>query len=178
MTKADHNKFSVLLKEELQEIYNASNLIFENLPSLEKETFTPELKQYIKENLEETKVQIGRLEKALSTFDKKTKSESTSSISGLIDDIKRISKSYEENSPLKDAALIGAVKRIEHYLISYYGTTISHAKQLKLDDIVVLLQQNLDEALAADQFITKIAEGTFYAGGVNAKAMKTEKTPK
>ena len=71
---------------------------------------------------------------------------------------------------VKDAVLIGALQRIEHYEIAGYGTARAFAEQLDLDDVADLLQESLDEEAFTDRKLTQLAEGGLFSGGVNIEA--------
>lgn len=73
-------------------------------------------------------------------------------------------------SALRDAALISKAQRIEHYEISAYGTLRTFAKELNFEEAAKLLQETLEEEANADKALTKIAEGSLIASGVNHKA--------
>jgi ferritin-like metal-binding protein YciE len=70
-----------------------------------------------------------------------------------------------------DALIIANAQRVEHYEISAYGTAISWAKELDLDDVVDLLDESLDEEAAADEKLTSIAQGGLLQAGVNEEAV-------
>ena len=74
------------------------------------------------------------------------------------------------NSAAKDAALIAAAQRVEHYEIAAYGTARTLADVLDLDDAKDLLDQTLDEEAEADKLLTKIATGGLLKSGLNAQA--------
>ena len=76
-----------------------------------------------------------------------------------------------EGDPLaKDAALIAAAQRVEHYEIAAYGTARTLADELGLDDAKDLLDQTLDEESSADKLLTKIATGGMFRSGINQEA--------
>jgi ferritin-like metal-binding protein YciE len=72
----------------------------------------------------------------------------------------------------KDAALIAAAQRVEHYEIAGYGTARTLANQLGHDDLADLLDRTLDEESAADKKLTKLATGGMLASGINADAAR------
>jgi ferritin-like metal-binding protein YciE len=75
------------------------------------------------------------------------------------------------DSTVKDAALIAAAQRVEHYEMAVYGTVRTFAREMGYDDAADLLQKTLDEEGDADKKLTKIAEGGFLSDGINEKAM-------
>jgi ferritin-like metal-binding protein YciE len=72
----------------------------------------------------------------------------------------------------KDAALIAAAQRVEHYEIAAYGTAATLANNLDLDDAADVLGQTLDEEETADKLLTKIATGSMFRSGVNEQAAR------
>jgi ferritin-like metal-binding protein YciE len=70
----------------------------------------------------------------------------------------------------KDAAIIAAAQRVEHYEIAAYGTARTLASELGYDDAKKLLDETLDEESAADKLLTKIATGGLLRSGLNAEA--------
>ena len=74
------------------------------------------------------------------------------------------------SGPAKDAAIIAAAQRVEHYEIAAYGTARSMAQELGYDDARGLLNKTLDEESAADDLLTRIATGGLFRSGLNAEA--------
>lgn len=163
--------FEELLIHELKDLYDAENQLIHALPTLAKEAENPELKEAIKQHLEETKHQATRLEKILKMLKIDHKEKQTcKAMEGLVEEAQEVLKEFPK-SILRDAAIIGAAQRVEHYEIAGYGTAKAHAKLLDLNQIVELLDETLEEESAADKKLTKIAEGTFFTTGVNKKAL-------
>jgi ferritin-like metal-binding protein YciE len=73
---------------------------------------------------------------------------------------------------VKDAVLIGALQRVEHYEIAAYGTARAFARQLDMDTVADLLQESLDEESSADSKLTTLAEGGLFTTGVNTQASR------
>jgi ferritin-like metal-binding protein YciE len=132
-------------------------LLKTGLPSMIKASTAPELKRALEQHLEETKVHATRLEQVFSligadpdTEDNDVLDAMTSSTEELADDI--------DSSTLRDAALIVSGNQVEHYEMALYGSLLSFAQQLGLNQAVGLLQQTLNEEKAADAKLTQIAE--------------------
>jgi ferritin-like metal-binding protein YciE len=90
---------------------------------------------------------------------------------GLVEEVEEV-LSATRNEQVKDAALIGAAQRVEHYEMAGYGTARAFAKNLGLTEIADILQETLDEEGAANKKLTALAEGGFIVGGVNQQAKK------
>jgi ferritin-like metal-binding protein YciE len=88
---------------------------------------------------------------------------------GLVKEVHKII-TCPGNRNVKDAALIGAAQRIEHYEMAAYGTALAFAEQLGLDEAVDLLQESLDEEMEADEKLSSLAEGGVFTAGVNRDA--------
>jgi ferritin-like metal-binding protein YciE len=93
-----------------------------------------------------------------------TKGVDCPAIDGILDEANEVAGEVDDKLVL-DAALIAAAQAVEHYEMTRYGTLVAWAKQLGRSDCASVLQQNLDEEKAADQKLTKLAEGN-----VNRKA--------
>lgn len=159
-----------LLIFELLRLYSCELQITEQLPKVIKACSSPELKQAFKDHLNETKGQIDRLTQAFQLLDFRPYDEFNKTVENLFIECDEIIDSIEK-SPLKDAALISVAQKIEHYEIASYGSAIAHAKQLEnLDQVCDLLYESLEEEEAADKKLSRLAEGTFFTGGINKEA--------
>lgn len=159
-----------LLIIEIQDLYDAENQLIELLPKMEKETSSHELKDAFKEHWKQTKEEAARLKEVLTLLSVTFDNESCEVMQSLVKEAEKVIHSKKGKSPLKDAALIGAAQKIEHYKIASYGIARSHADNLELSQIVDLLQESLDEGAAADRKLTKLAEGGLFSTGINEKA--------
>lgn len=159
-----------LLVDELFDIYSAERQLIEALPKAAKAASAPKLKEAILHHLEETKQQAKRLEKIFGMLgEKRGNGTYCEAMEGLIHEADEAIEDYPK-SFIRDAALICAAQKIEHYEIAAYGTAKAHAKQLDLDEVASLLDETLDEEGNADRTLTKIAEGSFFSSGVNKRA--------
>lgn len=148
-----------LLVEQLQDLYDAENRITKALPKMAKAATSPELKAAFEKHLKETEGQIGRLEQAFELLGEKAKKKTCQAIKGLIEEGEETIK--EDADPeVKDAALIAAAQRVEHYEIAGYGSVSAYAKLLKEKDVLKLLQATLAEEKATDEALTELAEST------------------
>ena len=166
------NAFYALFIEELQDLYSAENQIIQALPAMISAVSTPELKEALEKHFKETKNQVSRLDQIFSIFKENPQGKKCKAMEGLIEEAQGVLKS---NFPaiVRDAAIIGAAQRIEHYEIAGYGVAKAFAKILEYDKAVDLLQASQDEEGHADKTLTSIAEGGFFTAGVNQKAMKS-----
>ena len=127
------------------------------LPKMAKGASSDALRTAFEEHLEQTKGHVDRLEKIFALIDKPSRAEHCKAMEGLVEEGSDLLK--EEGSPMvKDAALIGAAQRVEHYEIAAYGTTRSLAELLGHTEAVELLQETLDEEKETDEKLTELAQ--------------------
>jgi len=164
-------KLKDLLICELKDIYSAEEQIVKGLPDAIAAADCDELKKALEQNLAETKNQVKRLNKVFNMLNIPAESETCEAMQGLTKEVKE-SLGKLEKGPLRDAALISKLQRIEHYEMAVYGTLRTFAKELGLSEIKDILQESLDEEGAADKALTKIAEGGLFKTGINRLANK------
>jgi ferritin-like metal-binding protein YciE len=146
-----------LYVEELQDLYDAEHQITAALPKLSQAAHAPELKKAFDEHLKQTEGQIGRLEQIFQQLDTSPKGKKCKGVAGLITEGQEFLKE-EAEAEVKDAGLIAAAQKVEHYEISGYGTVRTYAQLLGETDAVTLLQATLDEEGATDKKLTSLAE--------------------
>jgi ferritin-like metal-binding protein YciE len=156
-----------LLVHELRDLYNAEQQIVKALPKMAKAASSEELKNAFTEHLQQTEVQIERLEEVFEKLDMAAKGKKCKAVEGLIEEGKEII-SEKSDPAVKDAALIGAAQRVEHYEIAGYGCARTYARLLGQEDIAELLQQTLDEEGETDKKLTQIAESSINVEAVHA----------
>jgi len=145
-----------LFVHELKDLLSAEKQLVKALPKMAKGASSEALKEGIEDHLEQTKVHVERLEQIFQMLDKSPRAEHCKAMEGLIEEGSDLLE--EEGEPdVKDAALIGAAQRVEHYEIAAYGTIRTFAELLGLDKAVKLLQQTLDEEKETDEKLTELA---------------------
>jgi ferritin-like metal-binding protein YciE len=154
-----------LLMDELNEIYSAEKQITRALSKMAKATRSAELKQAFQTHLEQTKGHIERLDQAFEMLGKKGRAKTCKAMQGLVEEGNEM-LSETEKGDVRDAALISAAQRVEHYEMAAYGCVRNYARLLGHEDVAKLLEQTLEEEKAADEKLTKIA------GQVNSQALK------
>lgn len=155
-----------LLIHELQDLYSAESQLLVALPKMAKGASNPELKAGFLDHLEETKVQVERLDQIFDRLKASPKGEVCKGMQGLI---KEGEKAMEEEGMkvFLDSALIIAAQKVEHYEISGYGSVLHFARMLDDAEIVSLLEATLEEEYATDEKLTEISlsiidpEGSF-----------------
>lgn len=155
MTKL--NSLDDLFVHELKDIYNAEQQITKALPRMAKAAESDELRQAFEAHLKETEGQIERLEKVFELLGIPARGKKCEGMAGLIEEGKEVLEMDGEPS-VKDAALIAAAQKVEHYEIASYGCLATYADMLGYDQAKKLLGQNLDEEEATDEKLTALAE--------------------
>lgn len=158
-----------LFVDELQDIYDAEQQIAEALPQMADAAANPDLKQAFESHLAETADQIDRLDRVFEIIGVMPSGIECAAARGLIEESDDVIESLGEPA-VKDAALIGAAQRVEHYEMASYGTACALAKQLNLEEAANLLHRNLEEEEAADKKLTRLAVGSFFTAGINEEA--------
>lgn len=154
-----------LLIDELKDIYSAEKQITRALPKMAKAAKSPELKEAFESHLEETKGQIERLDEIFEALGKKATGKTCHGMQGLVEEGNEMIQELEKGD-VRDAALISAAQRVEHYEIAAYGTVREYAKMLGRKDAAKLLEQTLEEEKATDEKLNSISSQ------VNNEAMK------
>lgn len=143
----------------LRDLYNAEMQLTKVLPKMAEESTNAQLKAAFQSHLRETETHVQRLEKIFEELEEKPSGETCEAMQGLVKEGKEaISAKMPE--AIKDAALICAAQKVEHYEIASYGTAAKYAQLLGMNDQAELLKQTLDEEKAADQKLTNLAEST------------------
>ena len=163
------NSLEDVLHDQVKDLLSAEKQLVAALPKVAQEAHTPELKQAITEHLEETRAHVQRLEEITGQLRIDATAKTCRAMQGLIAEGEEVLG--ESGDPIaKDAAIIGAAQRIEHYEIAAYGTARTLAEELDQKDVASLLGETLDEESAADKLLTKIATGGMMKSGVNKAA--------
>ena len=148
-----------LFVESLKDIYWAEKALTKALPKMAKNATSENLKAAIEDHLEVTKEQVTRLEEVFDTLGKKATAKKCDAMEGLIKEGEGI---LEETEPgaVRDAGIIAASQKIEHYEIASYGTLCAFAKTLGEDEAARLLEITLNEEKEADVTLTEAAYNT------------------
>jgi ferritin-like metal-binding protein YciE len=146
-----------LLIDELKDLYSAEKQIVRSLPKLAKAVTLPDLKQALLDHLEETKGHVSRLEQIGELVGKKMTGKSCVGMKGVLEEGSEVLEDTNKGS-VRDAALISAAQRVEHYEIAGYGSAREFAKMLGMADVAELLDETLTEEKTADKKLSAIAK--------------------
>jgi ferritin-like metal-binding protein YciE len=141
---------------QLKDIYSAENQLVQALPKMEAGATNPELKKSIHNHLQETRNQAERIEKIFATLDFRPGGHRCKAMEGLIEEGSEILKEAGEPDA-RDAAIICAAQKVEHYEIATYGTLRAYAKLLGMNVAYDLLTESLEEERATDISLTELA---------------------
>ncbi len=144
-----------LFVSQIEDLYDAEQRLVKALPKM-AEASSGQLRQAIESHLQETRGQVQRLERIFTLMGVKAKAETCDAMKGLISEGEDAIADTDQ-SPLRDAAIIAAANRVEHYEIAAYGSARAFAENLGMKDAVQLLQQTLEEEKRADQKLTSLA---------------------
>jgi ferritin-like metal-binding protein YciE len=166
------NSLEDVFQHELADLYSAEQQLVQALPQMANAASTDELRKAFENHLQETRGHVTRLDEIFGQIGKSIPSETCQAMQGLIKEGEEIIQTQGDTAA-KDAALIAAAQRVEHYEIAAYGTARTLAGELGYDDAKDLLDQTLDEESDADKLLTKIATGGMLASGINKEAART-----
>ena len=159
VTKAKSNAASgltELFEDGLKDIYWAEKALTKALPLMAKNATSPELIDAITNHLTETEEHVTRLEQVFESIGKKATAKKCDAMEGLIEEGKSILEETEIGV-VRDAGIIAASQKIEHYEIATYGTLRQFAETLGLTEAASLLELTLDEEKGADKLLTEVA---------------------
>lgn len=145
-----------LYVHELKDLYSAETQLLDALPAMARAATNDELKAGFEEHLKQTKEHVKRLETIFSKLDYEPGGHKCNGMEGLLKEGKDVLK---EDMPaeVRDAALVGAAQRVEHYEMAGYGTACAFAEKLGYQDHADLLIQTLDEEGATDRKLSRMA---------------------
>lgn len=155
MKNAPLHKFFV---DALKDIYYAEEAIADALVKLQEAATTEELKDAFEDHQLQTKKHISRLEKVFKSIDETPEKKKCEAIEGIIKEGQEVIKSTEEGTMTRDAALIIAAQKVEHYEIATYGGLVQLALTMGHDKAADLLERTLQEEEDTDYNLTEIAE--------------------
>lgn len=154
-----HSQLEKLFTDTLKDIYWAEKQLTKALPKMQKKATTDELKSAIEEHLAQTEEHVSRLEQVFDMCGKKAQAKKCEAMAGLIEEGNTVVEETENGSMTRDAGIIMAAQKVEHYEIATYGCLVTFAKTLGMDAAAHLLVQTLEEEKETDEKLTQIAEG-------------------
>jgi ferritin-like metal-binding protein YciE len=154
---ASQSNLRDLLELELKDTYSAETQLTKALPKMAKSATDPELRAGFEQHLKETENHVRRLEQVAKELNFSLKGNTCEGMEGIIEEGEEVI-GLNAQDDVKDAGLIAAAQKAEHYEISAYGTLCAWAKQLGLSSVATTLHQTLDEERRTDEKLTRLAE--------------------
>jgi len=148
-----------LFLDEIRDLYDAEKQLTKALPKMAKAASSEELRTALENHLEETENQVERLEQIFEMLEQKGTGKKCAAMAGLIKEGDEVAKSTEDTA-VRDAGLIAAAQKVEHYEISGYGSARTHAQLLGHQEVVSLLEETLKEEKQADRILNDLAESS------------------
>ena len=161
------NSLKDVLHHELKDLYSAEKQLVEALPKMAQAAQDGKLKQAFEDHLRLTEEHCRRLERVGQQLGLDLSGETCEAMKGLIKEGEKLVREAQPSDP-RDAALIAAAQRVEHYEMAAYGAARTYAKTLGHADAASTLQKTLDEEGDTDKALTKLAEAR-----VNEEAMRS-----
>ena len=169
-----NSQLEKLFTDSLKDIYWAEKHLTKALPKMRKKATTDELKSAIEEHLAQTEEHVSRLEQVFEMCGKKAQAKKCDAMEGLTKEADSIVEETEANTMTRDAGIIMAAQKVEHYEIATYGSLVQLAKTLGRNDAAELLHQTLDEEKQADEKLTEIAEWNVNKAAANETGEEEE----
>ena len=153
----DIDTMKQLFVHELKDLHDAENQILKALPKMAKKATHNELKTAFQEHERQTEEHVRRLEQVLDELGEKPGGVKCKGIRGIIAEGEESMKEVDDDD-VRDAAMIAAAQRVEHYEIAGYGTARTYARMLGNENAARVLQSTLDEEGETDKRLTRLAE--------------------
>ncbi len=164
------NTMKDLYIDQLRDLYSAEDQLLNALPKMAQAASSADLQKAFQDHLGETRNQKQRLEQIFSGLGVVPQGETCQAMQGLIKEGESIINAQADPT-VRDAALIAAAQRVEHYEMAGYGSVRTYADELGYSNAKSLLQQTLDEEGAADKKLTSLAQGGLFSSGINQRAI-------
>jgi ferritin-like metal-binding protein YciE len=156
-SSTQESKFQQLFVDEIKDIYWAEKHLVKALPKMSKGATSSKLAKAIEKHLEETKEHVNRLEEVFNILGKKPQAKKCDAMEGLIKEAESILEDTDADTMVRDAGIIIASQKVEHYEIASYGSLVAMAKKIGLEDAARILGKTLEEEKATDTNLTKLA---------------------
>jgi len=153
-------------EDSIKDIYWAEKALVKAIPKMSKNAESEDLAGALDDHLAVTEEHVQRLEQVFEMMGQAPKAKKCEAMEGLIKEGDSILEDTMAG-PVRDAGIIAACQKIEHYEIATYGTLVTHARILGEDDMAALLEQTLEEEKEADHILTQVAENSINLDAKN-----------
>lgn len=157
--KMENSEFHKFFVDELKDIYWAEKHLMKALPKMKRASTSKELAAAFEKHTQETETHVQTLEQVFGLLGEKAVAKKCDAMQGLLDEATSIIADTDKGTLIRDAGLILAAQKVEHYEIATYGTLRTFAETMGHTDVARLLQQTLDNERATDSALTQVAEG-------------------
>ena len=157
--KMKNSEFHEFFVDELKDIYWAEKHLVKALPKMQKAATSTELAAAFQKHTQETQTHIETLEQVFALLEERPQAKTCDAMEGLLEEANGIIEDTDKGTMTRDAGLILAAQKVEHYEIATYGTLRTLAETMGHTEVANLLQQTLDNEKLTDVALTKVAEG-------------------
>lgn len=154
-----------LFVDELKDIYYAEKHLTKALPKLAKAATSEELRDAFQNHLAQTEGQIERIEQVFEILGVPARAKKCEAMEGLVKEAQGLLEELPKGTMVRDAGLIIAAQKVEHYEIAAYGSLVQLAKTMGENEIADVLAQTLNEEKETDQLLSELA-----VSGINLAA--------
>ncbi len=157
--RSEFHNLKDLFVQQLEDLYDAEKRLTGALPKMADAATSPQLVEALRQHETQTEIHVQRLENIFDRLGMRPQRETSEAMKGLIDEGQGMINAKGDDA-VRDAALIAAAQRVEHYEIAGYGTVRTYAQQLGFQDVAQTLQQTLNEEGETDKRLTQLAESS------------------
>jgi ferritin-like metal-binding protein YciE len=147
-----------LLTEELKDAYSAEKQALRCMQKALRKVSADALRNGIQMHIEQTQVQIERVEQAMERLNVRPGRKVCEAMRGLVEEAQHEIEEHDDKGPILDLIIVAGMQRIEHYEIAAYGTDVALAKALRENEVAVLLAQTLEEEKQTDLKLTEVTQ--------------------
>jgi ferritin-like metal-binding protein YciE len=165
--KSEETMLKELFVDELRDIYWAEKHLTKALPKMKKAATSEELANAFDEHLAVTEEHVARVEQVFEMLEMTARAKKCEAMEGLVVEAQNLMEELPKGTAVRDAGLIIAAQKVEHYEIAAYGSLVQLAKTMGENEVADLLQQTLDEEKEADQLLTELAVSGINIGAEN-----------
>lgn len=158
--KMENSEFHEFFVDELKDIYWAEKHLVKALPKMKKAATSPELAAAFDKHAQETQTHADTLEQVFELLGEKATAKKCDAMAGLLEEADGIIEDTDAGTLIRDAGLILAAQKVEHYEIATYGTLRAFAESMGHTDVADLLGRTLENEKATDQALTALAESS------------------
>jgi ferritin-like metal-binding protein YciE len=163
-----------LLAEEIKDAYSAEKQALRCMQKALKMASAPALREGIQLHIEQTQVQIERVEQVMEKLEVKPGRKVCEAMRGLVEEAQHEISEQDGKGPILDLVIVASMQRIEHYEIAAYGTDVALAKALGEKEVVDLLTLTLEEEKDTDRKLTEVTEQNIMPAAMGGRETKDE----